>query len=83
MRPAVATALTDTPVVALLGPRQCGKSTLVKTFAPEFTYVSLDDEAVLATARHDPTGFVAGLPTKPSSTRYSGRQVYCARSNWW
>jgi predicted AAA+ superfamily ATPase len=62
MRPALATALTDTPVVALLGPRQCGKSTLVKTFAPEFTYISLDDEAVLATARHDPTGFVAGLP---------------------
>ena len=30
MRPTLATALTDTPVVALLGPRQCGKSTLVK-----------------------------------------------------
>ena len=61
MRPALATALTDTPVVALLGPRQCGKSTLVKTFAPEFTYISLDDEAELATARYDPTEFVAGM----------------------
>ena len=59
MRPALVSALKDTPVVALPGPRQCGKSTLVQTFAPEYTYVSLDDEAVLATARHNPTGFVA------------------------
>jgi predicted AAA+ superfamily ATPase len=43
MRPALATALTDTPVVALLGPRQRGKSTLVKTFTPEFTYICLND----------------------------------------
>lgn len=62
MRPTVVAALADTPVVALLGPRQCGKSTLALTFAPEFTYISLDDDAVLATARHDPAGFVAGLP---------------------
>jgi predicted AAA+ superfamily ATPase len=62
IRPAIEAALADTPVVALLGPRQCGKTTLALTFAPDFAYVSLDDEAVLATARHDPMGFVAGLP---------------------
>lgn len=63
MHPAVAAALAHAPVVALLGqrPYACGKSTLVKTFAPEFTYVSLDDKTVLATAWHEPTGFVAGL----------------------
>jgi predicted AAA+ superfamily ATPase len=63
MHPAVAAALTHTPVVALLGQRPCasGKSTLVKTFAQEFTYVSLDDKTVLATARYASTGFVAGL----------------------
>ena len=59
---AVKTALKDTPVVCLLGPRQCGKTTLVRSFAPEWSYVSLDEEALLATARNDPAGFVASLP---------------------
>jgi predicted AAA+ superfamily ATPase len=62
LRAELQTALTDTPVVALLGPRQCGKSTLVRTFAPKRAYVSLDEEALLATARRDPTGFIASLP---------------------
>jgi uncharacterized protein len=55
-------ALQDTPVVCLLGPRQSGKSTLARTLEPAYAYVSLDDEAVLAFARSDPTGFVASLP---------------------
>ncbi len=56
------TALKDTPVVCLLGPRQCGKSTLVRMLRPELAYVSLDDTSLLATARSDPDGFVASLP---------------------
>jgi predicted AAA+ superfamily ATPase len=55
-------ALADTPAVAIIGPRQCGKSTLARTCAPARSYVSLDDEALLRTARDDPTGFVASLP---------------------
>ena len=55
-------ALRDTPVVCLLGPRQSGKTTLVRTLEPRFTYVTLDDDAALAFARSDPTGFVAALP---------------------
>jgi len=55
-------ALTDTPVVALLGPRQSGKSTLVRTLTPERAYVTLDDEPMLRTAREDPVGFIAALP---------------------
>lgn len=57
-------ALVDTPVVALLGPRQCGKTTLVRTLEPRYTYLSLDDEATLAFALADPTGFVAALPAR-------------------
>ncbi len=56
------TALTDTPVVCLLGPRQCGKSTLARTLAPGYAYVSFDDATTLALAEHDPVGFVAALP---------------------
>lgn len=55
-------ALKDTPVVCLLGPRQCGKSTLAHTLAPRYAYVSFDDAATLAFAQADPAGFVAALP---------------------
>jgi hypothetical protein len=60
--PRLLAALTDTPAVMLLGPRQAGKSTLVKTIAAgphPARYVSLDDLRTLAAAREDPVGFVA------------------------
>lgn len=58
----VATALTDTPVVMLIGPRQCGKTTLVRQIVDkEREYVTLDDDTVLEAARNDPTGFVRGF----------------------
>src|SRR5580704_15610820 len=59
-------ALTDTPVVLVNGARQTGKSTLVQS--PELAerrreYLSFDDPGVLAAAKRDPNGFVAGLNT--------------------
>lgn len=57
-------ALRDTPAVCLLGPRQCGKTTLARTLEPDYAYLSLDDEATLAFAHSDPTGFVLALPDK-------------------
>jgi len=57
-------ALADTPVVAILGPRQCGKTTLARSLEPAYAYFSLDDEATLAFARTDPAGFVAALPER-------------------
>jgi hypothetical protein len=46
-------ALKDTPVVCLLGPRQCGKSTLAKHQAPDRVFISLDDARYLDLARTD------------------------------
>ena len=59
-------ALTDTPVVLVHGPRQCGKTTLVQHLGEEkgYAYYSFDDEAVRAAASEDPIGFVAGLPER-------------------
>lgn len=57
-------ALADTPVVLLHGARQTGKSTLAQWFAAEKhagRYLTLDDAAVLAAARSDPSGFIGGL----------------------
>src|SRR3989454_7293140 len=56
----VATALIDTPVVMVTGPRQCGKTTLVRGFTSH-RYITLDDDTVLEAARGDPSGFVRGL----------------------
>ncbi|MDR0563938.1 MAG: ATP-binding protein [Azoarcus sp.] len=57
-------ALSDTPVVALLGARQCGKTTLARMLEPEYAYLTLDDAAALAFAQADPAGFVAAMPQK-------------------
>ena len=57
-------ALRDTPVACLLGPRQSGKTTLARTLEPRYAYITFDDEATLAFARADPTGFVAALPPR-------------------
>lgn len=58
----VRTALADTRVVAIVGPRQSGKTTLVRKLAKEVgnTYFTLDDEATRLFARNDPTGFLRG-----------------------
>lgn len=59
--PRLLTALGDTPAVMLVGPRQAGKSTLVKELAAgphPARYVSLDDIRSLEAAREDPVGFV-------------------------
>ena len=58
----LARALEDSPVVCLLGPRQCGKSGLAQHHAPARPYFTLDDPALLEAATADPGGFVAGLP---------------------
>jgi predicted AAA+ superfamily ATPase len=60
--PAIKTGLADTPVVCLLGPRQCGKSTLVKQYSPDRHYIDLDDQNYLQLARSDPQGFIDTLP---------------------
>ena len=58
----VAEALTDTPVVLIAGPRQAGKTTLVRQTAdPGLRYLTLDDELTLLAAREDPVGMIRGL----------------------
>jgi len=66
----VTTALKDTPVVMVTGPRQCGKTTLVRDLVVgNREFITLDDDALLA-ARNDPTGLVRGSRER-SRTRSS------------
>jgi uncharacterized protein len=58
-------ALSDTPVVMVNGARQTGKSTLVQSNEFEGRhYLTFDDVGVVAAARGDPRGFIAGLGPK-------------------
>lgn len=60
---AVRTALADRPVVAVVGPRQSGKTTLVRRIAQgAFEYVNLDSATAFAAAKADPDGFLAARP---------------------
>jgi predicted AAA+ superfamily ATPase len=63
IEPRIAEALLDTPVVLLAGPRQAGKTTLVRQIAAHqgLRYLTLDDELTLLSAREDPIGMVRSL----------------------
>ena len=56
--------LADTPAVLVNGARQTGKSTLVQSAElakQNRQYLTFDDPGILAAAKRDPNGFVAGL----------------------
>jgi predicted AAA+ superfamily ATPase len=49
-------------VITLTGPRQSGKTTLVKTAFPSLPYVSLEEPDIRQIALTDPRGFLANYP---------------------
>lgn len=52
------------PIVTVTGPRQSGKSTLLRHFFPEYKYVSLEDLDMRSFATDDPRGFLSTYPDK-------------------
>ena len=58
----IAEAMSDTPVVLVAGPRQAGKTTLVRQMAVQGArYLTLDDELTLLAAKEDPVGMIRSL----------------------
>ena len=47
------------PVIAVTGPRQSGKTTLLKTMFSEYRYISLENPDARKFAENDPNGFFA------------------------
>lgn len=56
--------LGEFPIVTVLGPRQAGKTTLVKAVLPKYGYVNLEDPQVRAVAEEDPQAFLKQLGFK-------------------
>lgn len=55
---------TKYPVITVTGPRQSGKSTLLKTAFPTYKYVSLEDPDIRLIAQTDPRGFLKTYNSK-------------------
>ncbi len=52
------------PFVLITGPRQSGKSTLVKIAFSDYKYISFSDLDIRTFAKEDPRGFIATYPDK-------------------
>ena len=52
------------PVIAVTGPRQSGKSTLIQQLFPNHTYQNLEDIELRKFALSDPKGFLHNIGTK-------------------
>ena len=55
-------AASHYPVVTLVGPRQSGKTTLVRSVFPDKPYANLESPDVRAFAHEDPRGFLGQYP---------------------
>jgi hypothetical protein len=51
------------PIIALVGPRQSGKTTLAKALFPDYTYLSLENIDLRQYASADPRGFLKDYGT--------------------
>ena len=59
--PRLLTAIKRSPIIFIKGPRQSGKTTLIKQLQGYY-FVTLDDIRFLQSALDDPMGFIASLP---------------------
>ena len=62
--------LQEFRILYLTGPRQAGKTTLARKMAKDtgMHYVSLDQKAMLASAKNDPNGFIKSLLNRQQPT---------------
>jgi uncharacterized protein len=64
LKPELQTQLTEYPIVTVLGPRQAGKTTLVRSILPDYEYISLENPDTRSLAINDPRAFLKQYPTR-------------------
>lgn len=62
--PELSAQLQEYPVITVIGPRQAGKTTLVRTALPDYNYVTLENPEVREIASDDPKGFLKRYPDR-------------------
>jgi predicted AAA+ superfamily ATPase len=55
----IKSGIKQSPIVAIIGPRQSGKSTLIKKIFPDYVYLDMQDADIFDFANKDPKGFLA------------------------
>lgn len=58
----IKSCMNDYFSVAVFGPRQCGKTTLVRSLFPDYSYANLEDMNTRALAKNDPDEFFSRFP---------------------
>ncbi|KKQ32559.1 MAG: AAA+ superfamily protein [candidate division TM6 bacterium GW2011_GWF2_37_49] len=53
------------PILAITGPRQSGKSTLIKKIFNDYVYLDMQDAEIFEFANNDPKGFLNSYKNKP------------------
>ena len=63
LQPLLRELLAEFRIVCMTGPRQAGKTTLARSISRDLglEYITLDDQATLASVQSDPQGFVRSL----------------------
>ena len=67
LQPELLIQLNEYPIVTILGPRQSGKTTLVKAVLPDYQYVNLENPETRQFATEDPKAFLR---------QYSDRTIF-------
>lgn len=62
IQPELQAQLSEYPIVTVLGPRQAGKTTLVRSVLPGYRYVSLETPDTRLLAKDDPRAFLKQYP---------------------
>ncbi len=57
-------ALTYSRIVNIIGPREVGKTTLVREIFQQGTFISLDDPVILSALEFDPFGYLSDMTQK-------------------
>ena len=58
------TQLSEYPIVTIVGPRQAGKTTLVRSALPDYTYVNMENPEIRQFATEDPKAFLRQYPQR-------------------
>ena len=58
LAPIIQSGAKQSPIIAIIGPRQSGKSTLIKKMFPNYRYLDMQDAEIVDFARNDPKGFL-------------------------